>query len=240
MKISIHQPSYFPWLGLLDKIAKSNLYILLDDVQLTDSACQHRNIFLTNNGKTKYLTIGIHKRGYLKKTIKDICLTGEEWQKKHRDFLKNNYGKHPFFNEIFESIEYIFSKKYKFLIDVLVDSMLTSFRLFDIKPNLRLQSETEHDRQAKKSDLVLSLLMSVNAVTYISGTGAREYLNFQDFEKNNINVIFNKFEHPLYTQTHVSSGPFIEGLSCLDMLFNLGCREACRVFSKNLKNEDEK
>ncbi|HEY3277770.1 MAG TPA: WbqC family protein, partial [Syntrophorhabdaceae bacterium] len=61
MILSIHQPSYFPWLGLLDKIAKSDVYMVMDEVQLTDAAYQHRNIFLTADGKIKYLTIPFKK-----------------------------------------------------------------------------------------------------------------------------------------------------------------------------------
>ena len=65
MILSIHQPSYFPWLGLLDKIVKSDVYMIMDEIQLTDGAYQHRNVFLTADGKVKYLTIPFNKRDYL-------------------------------------------------------------------------------------------------------------------------------------------------------------------------------
>ena len=64
MKVCAHQPSYFPWLGLLDKIAKSDLYIFEDEVQMNVRAYQHRNIFLRNDGTVSYLTVNIHRKGY--------------------------------------------------------------------------------------------------------------------------------------------------------------------------------
>jgi len=64
MKTSIHQPGYFPWLGLLHKFLNSDTVVLLDDVQLSDSAYQHRNQFLTRQGVVKILTVGIQKKGY--------------------------------------------------------------------------------------------------------------------------------------------------------------------------------
>ena len=59
MIVSIHQPSYFPWLGWLHKVNNSDVFIMMDEVQLSDSAYQHRNIFLDKEGNEKYLNIGI-------------------------------------------------------------------------------------------------------------------------------------------------------------------------------------
>ena len=33
MLVAIHQPLYFPWLGYLDRMARSDLFVVLDHVQ---------------------------------------------------------------------------------------------------------------------------------------------------------------------------------------------------------------
>lgn len=81
MIVSIHQPSYFPWLGLLDKIEKSDLYIYFNSVQLTDNAYQNRNIFLSNQIKEHLLTIPISKKNYLTKTIDKLEVIDNRWKK---------------------------------------------------------------------------------------------------------------------------------------------------------------
>ena len=43
------------------------------------------------------------------------------------------------------------------------------------------------------------------------------------FETNNINVEFQNFKHPIYPQLFMQHG-FIEGLSYLDTLFNIGAK----------------
>ena len=59
MKLSIHQPSYWPWLGLLSKIARSDHYIILDDVPANKASYQYRNQFFCN-GKEKIITLPVN------------------------------------------------------------------------------------------------------------------------------------------------------------------------------------
>jgi hypothetical protein len=134
MTVSIHQPGYLPWFGLMDKIAKSDQFIVLDNVQLSDSTYQVRNIFLTQNSSQKILSIPISKKNYLNNVIKAIRIAeNQNWQKKHLDFLRENYKKHPFYTEIFEVIDPFYNKNYLFVFDAIFDSMLLLFRLLGIE-----------------------------------------------------------------------------------------------------------
>ena len=60
MLVSIHQPHYLPWLRYLDKIARSDLFILLDDVQYEKNGFQNRNKIKTAQGWA-YLTVPVQK-----------------------------------------------------------------------------------------------------------------------------------------------------------------------------------
>ncbi len=233
MIFSIHQPSYFPWLGLLHKIASSDVFIVLDDVQLSDSAFQHRNLFLTNDGKAKYLSIPFVKDKYLETKFKDLLIADESWASKHSNFLINNYKKHKFFDCIYPLIQPIFLKKTNFLFDIVMESIDLSMRCFEIKTKVLMQSQLNYDTNSKKSDLVLSLLKTVNASNYLSGRGAEAYQNRLSFDKAGIKLFYQNFLHPIYQQKN--SKQFVSGLSCLDLLFNLGNINAMKEINLRLE-----
>lgn len=229
MIFSIHQPCYFPWLGLLSKIASSDVLILLNEVQLSDSAFQHRNQFLTKEGHVKYLTIPFVKKNYLQLPLKELKIADSSWGKNHRNFLLNNYNKHPFFDQLYPQIAPLFSTDFVYLIDIILKSMEISMALLGITPKVIMQSQLQHERatkqrRAKKEDLILELLKATNATNYLSGTGAKVYQKDSRFASEGIKLSYTHFFHPIYPQKN--SLHFIEGLSCLDLLFNVGTKKA--------------
>ena len=241
MIVAIHQPSYFPWLGLLNKIAKADIFIVMDEVQLADRAYQHRNIFLDSSGNFKYLTIPIIKKGYRKKVIKEIEINDTvDWEKKHARFLFLNYKKHQFFTEIYPTVGEFYKEKYKFLMEAVWKSMKMMIDFLDIKTEIVFQSQLSYDRSKKKGDLILELVKAVNGNIYLSGVGAKEYMEkVLDRAKNmEIKVLWNNFYHFKYPQRN--SKQFVEGLSSLDFLFNVGINEGRIIFWKHVLEEKKK
>lgn len=232
MIVSIHQPSYFPWLGWLHKVVQSDVFVLLDNVQLADRAYQHRNLFLTNDGREKMLSISLQKKGYRDLGMKNIALHAEtDWQKEHLAFIKNNYIKHPYYKEVMSFIEPVFTKHYSTLGDVLYDVTMIVASVFDIKTKIVRQDNIVHDINAQKSELMLSLCKGVGATTYLSGQGAKAYMDDTLFENEGISVTYQQFTHPYYKQLSTGSTPdkFIQGICCLDLLFNVGVEESRRI-----------
>lgn len=227
--VSIHQPSYFPWLGLLDKINKSKEFVLLDNVQLSDSAYQNRNIFLDNLQKEHLLTIPINKKNYQEKDFTELTISNNIWKKKHQKFIMYNYKKHPFFDEIYPFLETFYKKEYEYLIDPLFESMKLSMKFFDINVKIYKASSLNLLESNTKDNLVLNILEKVNAKEYLSGQGAKNYQNDSKFKDRNIILHYQEFQHPIYSQ--FKNANFHSGLSCLDIAFNLGI-EACSKLIK--------
>ena len=218
MILSIHQPSYFPWLGLLEKIRNSDVYMVMDEVRLSDSAYQHRNLFLTADGREKFLTIPLVKKDYLKIPLREIRIAPEDWRAKHMNFIQQNYGRHPYAGEIMPELEGFFSVDYERLVDAAVASMRLTFRLLRIHTKIVFQSDMNYDRSLRRGGLVVGLARAAGADCYLSGTGARAYLDESAFGE--LALRYSEFTHPVYAQHRLDG--FHAGLSSLDALFNLG------------------
>jgi hypothetical protein len=232
--VSAHQPSYFPWLGWLHKVDVSDVFILMDEVQLSDSGYQHRNIFLTKEGGIKYLTIPFEKKNYQQKCIFELKINKNiNWQEQHLNFIVENYKKHPFYNEIIFEIKPFYLKEYDFLIDFLLDNIKLILQLFNIKTEVVLQSNLDYNRASKKNELILELVKSVKSDHYFSGQGAKSYLKEDDFKTQNIQISYQNFEHPIYEQKN--SKEFCFGMNCSDILFNLGIEKSQSILKNLLK-----
>jgi hypothetical protein len=225
MILSMHQPSYFPWLGLLDKINRSDAHVMMDEVQLSDSAYQHRNLFLTADGRVKFLTIPLVKKGYLERSFREIEIARSDWRNDHFNFIANTYRKHPFAREVMPQLEAFYAVEYRLLADAVLASMRLSLDFFAIKTRLILQSEIEYDHCTRRGDLVVALARAAGARCYLSGTGAKAYLDESAFP-GDVTVRYNHFTHPTYQQQGAPT--FQPGLACVDALFNLGT-EGARV-----------
>jgi WbqC-like protein family len=226
MILSIHQPAYFPWLGLLHKIAQSDVFLVMDEVQLSDSAFQHRNQFLTADGQTRYLSIPFVRKGYLDKPFREIAIAAPDWATRHRDFIRSNYGKHPFAGEIMPRLDDYFAAPYASLFDAVLASMRLAFDLLAVRAKVILQSSLDFDRGLRKGELVPALARAAGADCYLSGPGARAYLDEAAFG-DGLTLRYDRFAHPVYRQKNANS--FVSGLSCLDLLFNVGSEAASAI-----------
>jgi hypothetical protein len=233
MIVTIHQPNYFPWLGLLDKIAKADVFVLLDNVQATKDSHQYRNLFYCH-GQQVYLTLPVNYS--LGKLISELCLKNDNWKEKHLHFLKNYYAKAQYYNEIYPLIETLFNSfNNDHLIDLLDLTIELSLSLFDIRVKI-LRSSTIDGHGNYKGEITVDICRKLNATQYLSGQGAIAYMT-GDLEKafsaSDIGILWHTFSHPTYKQEN--GKPFVPGLSCLDMLFFNGIEKSREIFWNNVR-----
>ncbi len=236
-RVGIHQVNYFPWIGYFNKMAKSDVFVYLDDVQLADRGLSQRTQLINSSGKETYLTVSVEKHGHRDVGFRDVRLNeNADWREKQLNFARGNYSKHPFYTEVMDFVTDVLSHDDSYLIDVNMRSVECVKEILGIKTETVRQSTLGYDKQAKKGDLMLALTECCGGDVYLSGNGAKKYMNVGDFEKEGVKVqylTFTPFEYPQYR-----CPVFVPGLSILDLLFNVGMDEARNLFWQNIQDNE--
>ena len=223
MIVAVHQPHFLPWLGYLDRMARADLFIVLDHVQFERRNYQNRTLMLLE-GRARWLTVPVVQRSQ-KERIVDKQIdnradsSARHWGHNHFLTLRYAYRHAPFFNLYGAQLQEIFDGRWDSLVE-LNQTLLDYLReILDIRTPM-VRSSTL-GVAGRRSELILNLCQSVGADTYLCGMGGcRTYLDREAFARAGIKMEWQDFHHPRYPQC--GDSPFTQGLTALDLLFNCG------------------
>jgi len=215
MRVAIHQPNYIPWLGYFYKMAKSDIFVLLDDALHSKGSITNKNIVKTPNGALTLIVPLSTKEVKLKEVL--ICNDGK-WNKKHWRIIHDSYRKAPFFDKYSDIFAQVFSSEYETLCELNITLIEKIRQSLGIKTKLVVASDLEGDF-GKGSDRNMNICRHLGGDTYLSGLGARKYNDEVAFKETGIDLVYSDFEHPVYPQLW---GEFVPNLSIIDFLFSCG------------------
>ncbi|MDA8836402.1 WbqC family protein [Candidatus Pelagibacter bacterium] len=218
-----HQPQYFPYLGIFNKIIQSDIFLFVDSTKFVSKVWHNRTIIKDKKDKIFYLTIPVtFNNGQI---IKDIKLADNKWKIKHLKSIKNIYGSSKYFNDLYPLIENVILQNSNYLIDYSLMSMsLILDKISFIKENIFIQSSEKII--GNKNELIVNITRNFNSNCYLSGEGAKNYVDEKFLISNGISHQFNKFEHPKYNQL---GKIFTKNLSVIDCIFNIGFDEFKKI-----------
>ena len=213
MVITIHQPDFLPWLGFFDRWRKSDLYIILDDVQFLRRGWHHRDKIKTREGAIWH-TVPVVKKGQYHQLFRNVKIDNDtNWRNKHLKTIELNYKKAPNFELYFEKIQNIYNKQHLFLIDMNME--LLHFLADELGITTPYIFASDNKITSTSIQRLVDLVKLVDGTDYLTGLGSKDYLDESYFKKENIKVIWHEFQHPIYSQLH---GKFIPMLSSFDYL----------------------
>ena len=217
MNVSIHQPDFFPYPGFFNKIFLSDVFVILDRTQF-EFGITNRNKIITPEGTWTRISIPV-KTGQKFFQINDVKINNDmNWKEKNLDLISKSYSKSKFFDLYNTSINSIFEEKWEYLIEINIKILKTIFEWLDIKTKIIFESEL--NVKGTSSEKLLNICKQVDATKYVSGSGGKNYLDEKIFQKNHIDIEYQKYTPILYSQ--LNSKSFIPNLSILDLLFNMG------------------
>lgn len=198
-------------------MARCDVFVYLDDVQYKKREFQNRNRIRTKDG-SQWLTVPVITKGHYTQNIQDVILEpGSDWARDHLIALRLAYAKSAHFQSMAQELDDFYKRPWKKLGEMCEAQIDFHRRQFGIATPLRRSSE--FGITSMKSQRLVDLCKALGADVYLSGQGARDYLQEDLFVKAGIKVIFQEFHHPEYVQTYPG---FKSHLAAVDLLFNHG------------------
>jgi len=211
--VVIHQPDFMPWTGFFHRWQNSDLYVVLDNVQFLRRGWHHRDKIKTGNG-WQWLTVPVIKKNKFRQLISETEIDNtRNWRDKHLKTIEMNYKKAPAYKTCFDEIKKIYDKGHRYLIDLNME--LLRFMSGGLGITTPFIFASSYNVESDSTARLVELTKAVGGTHYLTGIGSKNYLDESLFEKNEIEVIWQQFQPPVYNQLH---GEFIPMLSTLDYL----------------------
>ena len=216
--MAIMQPTYLPWSGYFGLMQSVDVFVLLDSVQFARRSWQQRNQIKTANG-AQWLSVPVQSKGKRDQLICEVELDKSSgFAATHRRSIEMSYAKTPHFKQFADTLLPLLDNSSPLLADLTIGLILQLKARLGI--TTRVLRSSELDVSGAKADLLASLCKQLDATTYVSPPGSKEYLDESDaFAKIGISLQYFEFKHPEYLQPF---GDFLPNMSIIDMLFNCG------------------
>ena len=216
MLVGIHQLHYLPWLRYIEKIARCDVFVMLDSIQYNKNGWQNRNKIKTPQG-TGLLTVPVlAKEG---QRLDEVQIDNTQfWAKKHWRSIEQSYSKAAYFSEYEASLSEIYTRSWDKLNDLNRCMLEFYLKVLGISTPVHYSSELKVPGEA--TERLVNLIKAVDGTEYYSGAFALEsYLDADLLAQSDISLRLQEWTTPHYSQLH---GTFIPDLAVMDILMNCG------------------
>jgi len=230
MKVVITQSMLFPWVGLFEQIRLADVLVFYDDVQFSKGSFTNRVQVKTPNG-IQWMTVPLRnlKLGALIDEVK--LVSTDHWREKHLALLDRSFSGAPFADDALSIVHEVYSKEYPSIGHLARDSMLALGHYFGLLENKKILDARNVCINGSGSQRVLDIVRATGGTDYVTGHGARNYLDHAAFEEMGVNVHYMCYECHPYPQLWGEFTPFV---TALDLVANLGPVGACKIASNSV------
>lgn len=215
--IVISQSMYFPWVGMLEQMRLADVFVHYDDVQFSRGSFSNRVQVKGAHG-TSWLTLPL-RDFRLGQSIDEIRIDDRsDWRSRHRDTLRQHYLKAPFRDDMLALVDRVFSYESDAVADVSRRSMVELARYFGLDRPTYLSSR-DLPVEGTSSQRVCGIVRHLGGTAYLTGHGARNYLDHALFEECGISVCYMDYRRTPYPQMYGAFTPYV---TALDLVANCG------------------
>jgi len=217
LKVTIHQPNFFPYPGFFQKLLLADKLVLLDDVQF-EFGITNRNKILSPDGNWTRIIVPV-KDGQKFLPINQVEINNDvSWKEKNLEKLFTSYENTSYFHLYSEYLKNIFTSDWNMLFELNFETLKQTISWLNL--DIEIIKESELNVKGNSTERLVNICKSLDADNYISGIGGKNYLNEELFIKNNIILNYHDYSSIIYPQHNSES--FLPNMSILDLLANMG------------------
>ncbi|MGC2602740.1 MAG: WbqC family protein [Rhodomicrobium sp.] len=218
MRVVISQPMLFPWVGLLEQVRLAGVFVHYDDVHFSKGSFTNRVQIKTPQGPrwmtvpVKGLTLGQH--------IEDVEIQAmDQWVPRHIALLEQSFSGAPYADDAMALVRTVYSEVHRTIGTLARASLLAVSDYFGLSEGTRFIDVRDLDAGGSGSGRVLAIVKKLGGDEYVTGHGARNYLEHQAFEDAGVRVNYMNYECNPYPQLHGTFTPYV---TSLDLVANCG------------------
>ena len=208
---------YFPWVGMLEQVRQADTFVHYDDVQFVRGFFNRVQI-KTPSG-VRWLTVPLRDlhRG---QRICDVQVDeGRPWRRDQRRLLAEAYRSARFCDDMLDLHQGATDGAGGSLDQLARASLRALIAYFGLDHDTTFLDSRSLGAEGKGSARILGLCTELSASVYITGHGAKNYLEHETMEQQGVRVEYMNYQMVPYPQLHGGFTPYV---SALDLVANCG------------------
>jgi hypothetical protein len=234
-RVVVSQSMYFPWVGLLEQVRLADVFVHYDDVQFSKGSFTNRVQIKQTDGSTAWMTVPLRNLK-LGQRIDEVTIQDPKiWVPKHMAMLRGSFAQAPYAQDALSLAEHVLTQPYDTIAELARASLLALTDYFGLTRTTRFVDCTSLSIEGASSQRVLDVVKALGGSCYITGHGARNYLDHQLFEQSGVSVQYMQYRCISYQQLY---GDFTPYVTALDLVANCGPEGVSVIQSESVNWKD--
>lgn len=222
--VAVMQPYFFPYLGYFQLVATSSVFVFLDDVTFIKQGWINRNRCLLQN-RPHYFTVPLQSASSHRPISSTLIADDPRWRSRMLRLLEQAYAHAPFRQQTLALVERVLSAAHCNISDLAAVSVRTVCEHVGLAATWQTSSSAHPAQGTGGAGRIVNICRALGATRYVNAPGGSDLYDQRDFESEGIEIRFLRPVLPEYPQM---GGPFVGGLSIIDVLMFNSPTQVCQ------------
>ena len=216
MNVVISQPMLFPWVGMLEQVMLADVYVDYPDVQFSKGSFVNRVQVHAPGGK-RWMAVPLHDL-HLGQRIDEVRVDERrDWRAEHRRLFAAGCAGAPYLDDALAVLDEAYAGAAPDLGTLAAASLQAVLRYYGLDRGRRFLDSRELGVAGAGTARVLDIVRHVGGDAYVTGHGARRYLDHAAFAAAGVQVLYMDYACTPYPSPYAPFDPYV---SSLDLIAN--------------------